>query len=121
MVDDRGERTDVDGGSLRWLGDGRFWLIAGGLVLLTIAIRLIQLSRVARADAVVAVVSLSGPSEAHAGETLRYSVLVRDRWGAAMPRVRVRVGFEHRGLRELGRGETGEGGDAAVEVKYPAD
>lgn len=106
---------------IHWLGTLRFWLVAAGLSLLVGGWLLGRAVRAAQDDALVAVLSLSGPTEAAAGEKLRYGVLVRDRWGAAVPHARVRLGFGYHGFRELARGETGEDGTASIELTVPTD
>jgi uncharacterized protein YfaS (alpha-2-macroglobulin family) len=104
-----------------WLGTRTFWLAFVGVVLLGIAAFWAANRRLSRPDAVVPVVNISGPRDVTPGETVRYAVLVRDRLGAPIPQALVRVGFWKTGLIELGRGRTGDGGDATVEVRFPED
>jgi hypothetical protein len=106
---------------LRWLGTRRFWLVLLGVVAVAVLIQWRAHRRLAQPGALVPVVTLSGPRRAARGETLRYAVLVRDRFGAPIPEVLVRVGFWKTDLLELGRGRTGEGGEVTVDVRFPDD
>ncbi|MFO0741427.1 MAG: alpha-2-macroglobulin family protein [Labilithrix sp.] len=104
---------------ISWLGTKRFWLVGLGLFL-AISIGLVaQMIRVAHPSSLVAVVSLSGPSEAAPGDKVRYGALVRDTWGAAVPHARVRIGTDFHGFHELARGETGDDGSVNLEVTFP--
>ncbi len=104
-----------------WLGTRKFWLITACAFVLAIVGVWMMNRRLSRPDAVVPVVAISGPQQATKGQTLNYAVLVRDRFGAPLPRALVRVGFWNTSLIELGRATTGDGGDATVEVKFPDD
>lgn len=106
---------------LPWLGTRRFWALFGAILVLGLLLCLKRSRAVASPRAVVPVVSLAGPAKAKPGGTARYAVLVRDRRGSAVANARVRVGFWKTSLVEIGRGTTGESGDAAIEVSLPSD
>lgn len=104
-----------------WLGTWRFWAIAGAVAFLAFIAIAVQSCRVSRADALVPVVTLSGPRSAIRGETSHYAVLVRDRFGSPIADATVRVGFHKNRFVELARASTGEGGDATLAVRFPDD
>ena len=103
------------------LGTRRFWFVTGALAFLALAVLFFKYERVSASDAPVPIVTLTGPSEAAPGETARYAVLVRDRFGAPMPNVSVMLGFARYGITEVARGTTGPGGEAVVVVRFPED
>jgi hypothetical protein len=107
--------------SAKEIGSRRFWIVAAGIFALLVAILAAQRIRMARADAVVPVLTLTGPTEVAAGETVHCGVLVRDRFGAPIPGADVKIGFERDGLHELAHGRTGEGGEATIDVRFPDD
>jgi uncharacterized protein YfaS (alpha-2-macroglobulin family) len=104
-----------------WLGTRLFWAIAGAVTLLAFIALAFQSCRVSSQDALVPVVTLAGPREGIKGETAHYAVLVRDRHGAPIPNATVRLGFHKRGLVELARATTSDGGDATLAVRFPND
>ncbi|MBI5537016.1 MAG: hypothetical protein HY898_30120 [Deltaproteobacteria bacterium] len=104
-----------------WIGTTRFWLVALALVIVSLFAFFAMVRRVASYDSLVPVITLSGPQEGVSGEKARYGVLVRDRFGAPISGATVRVGFFKGSLIELAHATTGEGGDATVEVQFPAD
>ena len=104
-----------------WLGTRVFWLAFVGVVLIGAGVVGLLRWRLTRRDALVPVVTLSGPHQADAGQSLRYAVLVRDRFGAPLPRALVRVGFARTHLLELARGTSNDGGETSVEIRFPED
>ncbi|MEO6575723.1 MAG: MG2 domain-containing protein, partial [Polyangiaceae bacterium] len=104
-----------------WLGTKRFWIVAAALIWSAFVALWMMNRRVVHPDALVPVITLSGPTEVMKGERAHYSVLVRDRFGAPIPHATVRVGFWKTSLLELGRGITSDGGDASIEVPFPED
>jgi hypothetical protein len=109
------------GGDLRWLGGRTFWLAAFALAMFSMMVLVLRGAGLSRASAVVPVVTLTGPHEAVAGETVRYGLLVRNRTGGPIAGASVRVGFYKTGFVELARAATDDGGSAQVAIAFPPD
>jgi hypothetical protein len=103
------------------VGSRRFWLASALVALVAFCVLAIQYTRLTEPDALVPVVTLTGPDAAAAGENVRFGVLVRDRFGAPIPSAPVRIGFARNGFNEIARGTTGPSGDASIEVAFPKD
>src|SRR5690242_12285532 len=76
------------------IGSRRFGGVVAALALLSLLVIDVRYRRLMKPDALVPLVTLTGPTEAIPGETVRYAVLARDRWGAPIPDAPVRLGFE---------------------------
>jgi hypothetical protein len=103
------------------IGSRRFWLAAATVAFIALVTLFSKYRSVTSWDAVVPVITLTGPTEAAPGETVRYAVLVRDRFGAPIADAPVRLGFSLHGLHEIGQAKTGSGGEATIEVRFPED
>lgn len=104
-----------------WLGSGLFWILAAVAMVASFGVLFVKHRNVFEATALVPVLTITGPSRAAAGETVRYAVLVRDKQGAPIASAPVRLGFYKRGFIELGRATTTEGGEATIGIKLPDD
>lgn len=113
--------TEQPDKTMPWLGAKGLWIGLAAATFAAFIAFVLWVVRVNASEALIPVVSLSGPVEVVKGEKARYAVLVRDRFGAPIQGATVRVGFYKLGLIELGRGKTGDGGDASVEVRFPED
>lgn len=114
-------KAPVDEKKWEWLGTARFWTILIALSAVLGFALIVKRHRLEKWDAVVPVVTLSGPTQATAGSKARYAVLVRDRFGAPIANAPVRIGFVKYDFYELAHGTTSEAGEAALEISLPND
>ncbi len=121
MGEEEKSTTEGESAEWPWLGTKRFWIVTAAVVWSIFIAFWMMSRRTDQPDALVPVITLSGPAEVVKGERARYSVLVRDRFGAPIPHASVRIGFWKTGLIELAHGTTSDGGDASIEVPFPDD
>ncbi len=111
----------IDETKWEWLGTARFWTVLIAIFACLGFALIVKRHNLGKVDAVVPVVTLSGPTQATAGSKARYAVLVRDRFGAPIAKAPVRLGFVKYDFYELARGTTSDGGEATLEIELPAD